>query len=49
MGVPFVRVVSCNPLEILGENIAPPFSGLAENDPASWVSYNQAYEKTQRS
>ena len=48
-GVPFVRVVSCNPLEILGENIAPPFSGLAENDPASWISYNQAYEKTQRS
>jgi MGT family glycosyltransferase len=47
-GVPFVRVVSCNPLEILGENIAPPFSGLAENDPASWISYNQAYEKTQR-
>jgi len=47
-GVPFVRVVSCNPLEILGENIAPPFSGLAENDPASWISYNKAYEKTQR-
>ena len=47
-GVPFVRVVSCNPLEIMGENIAPPFSGLAENDPASWNSYNQAYEKTQR-
>ena len=47
-GVPFVRVVSCNPLEILGENIAPPFSGLAENDPASWISYNQAYEKSQR-
>lgn len=47
-GVPFVRVVSCNPLEIMGENIAPPFSGLAENDPASWISYNQAYEKTQR-
>ena len=41
-GVPFVRVVSCNTLEILGENIAPPFSGLAENDPASWISYNQA-------
>ncbi|MFM1985791.1 MAG: hypothetical protein RIS18_8 [Actinomycetota bacterium] len=47
-GVPFVRIVSCNPLEILGDEIAPPFSGLAENDPASWVSYNQAYEKTQR-
>ena len=47
-GVPFVRVLSCNPLEILGENIAPPFSGLAENDPASWISYNKAYEKTQR-
>jgi len=47
-GVPFVRVVSCNPLEILGENIAPPFSGLAENDSASWISYNQAYEKSQR-
>ncbi|CAB4571061.1 unannotated protein [freshwater metagenome] len=47
-GVPFVRVVSCNPLEIMGDKIAPPFSGLAENDPSSWASYQQAYEKTQR-
>jgi len=47
-GVPFVRVVSCNPLEIMGDKIAPPFSGLAENDPSSWASYHQAYEKTQR-
>ena len=47
-GVPFVRIVSCNPLEIMGDKIAPPFSGLAENDPESWKSYLKVYEETQR-
>jgi MGT family glycosyltransferase len=47
-GVPFVRIVSCNPLEIMGDKVAPPFSGLAENNPESWKSYLKAYEETQR-
>ena len=33
-GVPFVRIVSCNPLEMRGPNIAPVFSGYAARRPA---------------
>ena len=31
-GVPFVRIVSCNPLEIKGDGIAPVFSGYPAGD-----------------
>jgi len=47
-GVPFVRIVSCNPLEIPGENIAPVFSGLAENDREGWATFRAEYERTHR-
>jgi UDP:flavonoid glycosyltransferase YjiC (YdhE family) len=30
--VPFIRIVSCNPLEIQGPNIPPVFSGLPAAD-----------------
>lgn len=42
---PFVRIVSCNPLEIRGENIAPVLSGLAENDPQSWGPFLEEYRR----
>ena len=32
-GVPFVRIVSCNPLEVPGDDIAPVFSGTREGRP----------------
>jgi MGT family glycosyltransferase len=47
-GVPFVRIVSCNPLEIPGENIAPVFSGLGENDREGWAEFSAEYERTHR-
>ncbi|MGH3164742.1 MAG: glycosyltransferase, partial [Trebonia sp.] len=32
-GVPFVRIVSCNPLEVTGPKVPPAFSGYPMNDP----------------
>ena len=34
-GVPFVRIVSCNPLEVPGPDIPPAFSGLPDRTTAS--------------
>jgi len=47
-GVPFVRIVSCNPLEVPGASIAPAFSGLAENDEAGRSSFRAEYDRTHR-
>lgn len=44
-GAPFVRIVSCNPLEIPGEGIPPAFSGLPQDDPASWVPFRQEFQR----
>ncbi len=35
-GVPFVRIVSCNPLEIKDSQIPPTFSGYPAADPGGW-------------
>jgi MGT family glycosyltransferase len=45
-GAPFVRIVSCNPLEIPGDNIAPALSGLPQDDPASWAPFREEFERT---
>ncbi|MFF2371897.1 nucleotide disphospho-sugar-binding domain-containing protein [Agromyces sp. NPDC058110] len=47
-GVPFVRIVSCNPLEVPGEGVAPVFSGLAEDDREGWAAFRAEYERTHR-
>ncbi len=47
-GVPFVRIVSCNPLEVVGENIAPAFSGLAADDRDGWAAFRAEYDRTHR-
>lgn len=44
-GAPFVRIVSCNPLELPGEGIPPAFSGLPQDDPESWVPFRQEFER----
>ncbi|MEW9532308.1 glycosyltransferase [Microbispora sp. NPDC049125] len=46
-GVPFVRIVSCNPLEVKGPGVAPPFSGLAA-DGAGWAEFRAEYDRTHR-
>ena len=45
---PFVRIVSCNPLEMKGAGVAPTFSGYAQDDPGSWPAFRDEYERTHR-
>jgi UDP:flavonoid glycosyltransferase YjiC (YdhE family) len=47
-GAPFVRIVSCNPLEMPGGGIAPAYSGLAADDPSSWPAFRAEYDRTHR-
>ncbi len=47
-GVPFVRIVSCSPLELTGVGVPPPFSGLPSDDEAGWVAYRAEYDRTHR-
>jgi MGT family glycosyltransferase len=47
-GRPFVRIVSCNPLEVPGENVAPGLSGLAADDRAGWAEFRREFERTHR-
>jgi MGT family glycosyltransferase len=45
-GVPYVRIVSCNPLEMPGPGVAPGFSGLAEGEPDTYLAFREAYRRT---
>jgi MGT family glycosyltransferase len=47
-GAPFVRIVSCNPLEVGGDGIAPVFSGLPADDPGEWAAFRTEYDRTHR-
>jgi MGT family glycosyltransferase len=47
-GVPFVRIVSCNPLEIKDPQLPPAFSGYPAADPASWQAFRDEYERVHR-
>ena len=45
-GVPWVRIVSCNPLEILDERLPPVFSGYPSDDPQGWDDFRAEYRRT---
>ncbi|KAA0095455.1 glycosyl transferase [Mycolicibacterium sp. P1-18] len=47
-GAPFVRIVSCSPLEVPGPGVPPPFSGLSSDDPAQWQAYREEFDRTHR-
>ncbi|MFI6480133.1 glycosyltransferase [Nonomuraea sp. NPDC050663] len=47
-GKPFVRIVSCNPLEVRGQDIAPVFSGLPADDRSEWEAFRAEYDRTHR-
>jgi MGT family glycosyltransferase len=50
-GKPFVRIVSCNPLEIRGTTggeIPPSYSGLPSDDRSEWQEFREAYDRTHR-
>jgi UDP:flavonoid glycosyltransferase YjiC (YdhE family) len=44
-GKPWVRVVSCNPLELPDPDLPPAFSGYAASDRTGWDEYRAAYEE----
>jgi MGT family glycosyltransferase len=45
-GRPWVRIVSCNPLEIPDPDIAPVFSGYPEHDRSGWDEFRAEYRRT---
>lgn len=45
-GAPYVRIVSCNPLEIRGDDIAPVFSGYGEDDRTGWAAFLEEFDRT---
>lgn len=47
-GKKFVRIVSCNPLEVRGEDVAPVFSGLPADDRSEWDAFRAEYDRTHR-
>jgi MGT family glycosyltransferase len=47
-GKPFVRIVSCNPLEIPGPDVPPAYSGLPSDDRSEWPAFREAYDRTHR-
>jgi MGT family glycosyltransferase len=47
-GAPFVRIVSCNPLEIKSADVPPVFSGYPSASPAGWAEFRDEYDRVHR-
>ena len=47
-GAPFVRIMSCNPLEIRGDKVPPTFSGYPVADRRGWEAYRAEFDRTLR-
>jgi MGT family glycosyltransferase len=47
-GVPYVRIMSCNPLEMRGSDVPPVFSGYPSDDPSQWAEFRAEYDRTHR-
>ncbi len=45
---PYVRIVSCNPLEMKGSGVAPTFSGYPQADSSDWKQFRSEFESTHR-
>jgi MGT family glycosyltransferase len=44
-GRPWVRIVSCNPLELKDPELPPPFSGYPTGDGAGWDDFRRRYRE----
>jgi MGT family glycosyltransferase len=44
-GRPWVRIVSCNPLEVKDPELPPPFSGLPLDDRSEWEAFRAEYAR----
>jgi len=47
-GAPWVRIMSCNPLEMKDPELPPTFSGYALVDRSAWGGFRAEYERTHR-
>ncbi len=47
-GAPWVRIMSCNPLEMKDPAIPPTFSGYPIDDRSGWDAFRAEYERTHR-
>ena len=47
-GAPWVRIMSCNPLELKDPALPPTFSGYPIADPSGWEEFRAEYERTHR-
>ncbi len=45
-GVPWVRIVSCNPAELKDPDVPPTFSGYPAGDRSDWTEYRAEYRRT---
>ncbi len=48
-GVPYVRIVCCQALEMKGPDVPPTFSGLPADDRSEWDAFRAEYDRTHRS
>src|SRR3954449_13287949 len=44
-GRPWVRIVSCNPLELKDPELPPPYTGLPMDDRSEWERYRAEYRR----
>ena len=44
-GIPWVRIVSCNPLELKDPDLPPTFSGLPAGDRSEWGAFRDEYRR----
>ena len=44
-GRPWVRIVSCNPLELKDPELPPPYGGLPIDDRSEWDTYREEYRR----
>jgi MGT family glycosyltransferase len=47
-GCPWVRIVSCNPLEMRDPDLPPPLSGLPMADRSEWQAFRHEYHRVHR-
>jgi len=47
-GIPWVRIVSCNPAELKDPRVPPTFSGYPANDMTGWTAYWDEYAHVHR-
>jgi MGT family glycosyltransferase len=47
-GVPWVRIVSCNPCELKDADLPPAFSGYPAGDRSEWDAFRAEYDRTHR-